>query len=84
MRKRKIIRIILAVALLLFLIIGVPIAINECYEANCGYLKVWSKSDILNYYGIILGSTVTVAVFVITVRFTKKRLITDLRNRKKP
>ena len=30
-----------------FLIVGIPIIINECYKANCGYITVWDGSDVL-------------------------------------
>ena len=43
----------------LFLIVGVPIIINELYKRP-GYVTMWSAADMLGYYGTILGTVVTV------------------------
>lgn len=48
MSKRKIIKNLLWVIIgAVFLIAGIPIIINECYKANCGYLTVWDGADML-------------------------------------
>ena len=57
-----------------FLIIGIPIIINECYKANCGYITVWDGSDVLGYYGTILGSVIAVISIIVTITFTKKQI----------
>ena len=36
----KVIKIILSIIAAIFLIVGIPIIINECYKANCGYITV--------------------------------------------
>ena len=56
-----------------FLVVGVPIIINECYKANCGYKTVWDGSDVLGYYGTILGSAIAVFSIIVTIAFTKHR-----------
>ena len=33
----KVIKIILGIIAAISLIVGIPIIINECYKANCGY-----------------------------------------------
>ena len=53
------------------LIVLIPVVINELYKMNTGYITMWGASDVLNYYGAILGSLVTVGALVITIIFTK-------------
>ena len=43
--------ILLAIAGTLFLIVGVPIIINELYKRP-GYVTMWSAADVLAYYGV--------------------------------
>ena len=57
-----------------FLIVGIPVIINECYKANCGYITVWDSSDVLGYYGTILGSVIAVISIIVTITFTKKQI----------
>ena len=67
----KIFLIILGVGILIF---GIPIVINECYKANCGYSTAWDASATLGYYGTILGAIITVVSLVATISFTKKQI----------
>ena len=60
-----------------FLIVGIPVIINECYKANCGYITVWDGSDLLGYYGTILGSVIAVISIIVTIAFTKKQIQRD-------
>lgn len=73
----KAFKIIFCITVTIFLIAGIPIIINECYKANCGYITVWSGADVLGYYGAILGSTIAVATLAITIVFTKKQIQRD-------
>ena len=73
----KVIKIILGIIAAIFLIVGIPIIINECYKANCGYITVWDGADVLGYYGAILGSIIAVATLAITIVFTKKQIQRD-------
>lgn len=73
----KAIKIFFCIIIATFLIVGVPIIINECYKANCGYITVWCGADVLGYYGAILGSTIAVATLAITIVFTKKQIQRD-------
>ena len=57
-----------------FLVVGIPIIINECYKADCGYITVWDGSDVLGYYGTILGSVIAVISIIVTIAFTKKQI----------
>ena len=77
MKIKRIIKIILAVAIVIFLVVGIPILINECYKSNSGYITVWDGADVLGYYGSILGSVIAVATLAITIIFTKKQIQRD-------
>lgn len=70
-RVVKIISIVLAILVLVF---GVPIIINECYKADCGYATKWDASVMLGYYGAILGSLATIVTVIATILFTKKQI----------
>ena len=74
MKIKRIAKIVLITLGAIFLIIGVPIIINECYKANSGYTTVWDGADALGYYGSILGSIIAVATLAITIIFTKKQI----------
>lgn len=77
MKIKRIAKIVLIVLGATFLIIGVPIIINECYKANFGYNTVWDGADVLGYYGAILGSVIAVATLAVTIIFTKKQIQRD-------
>lgn len=77
MKTKRIVKIVLVVLGAIFLIIGIPIIINECYKANFGYTTVWDGADALGYYGSILGSVIAVATLAITIIFTKKQIQRD-------
>lgn len=74
--KRKSIIVIIALACLLFLVVGVPVIINECYKTG-GYITLWQAEDVLSYYGTILGAIVSVAVLAATILFTRKQIHHD-------
>ena len=74
MKTKRITKIVLIILGAIFLIIGVPIIINECYKANFGYNTVWNGADVLGYYGAILGSVIAVATLAVTIIFTKKQI----------
>lgn len=77
MKIKRIAKIVLIILGAIFLIIGVPIIINECYKANLGYTTVWNGADALGYYGAILGSVIAVATLAITIIFTRKQIQRD-------
>lgn len=72
MIRRIIIAIFLLISILAFAV-GVPLAINECYKVG-GYITLWNASDVLAYYGALLGSATAVAVLAGTIVFTRKQL----------
>ena len=57
MKIKKAVKIVLIVLGAIFLIIGVPIIINECYKANSGYTTVWMEQmrlDTMVLFGDLL------------------------------
>ncbi len=74
MKKRQVGKWILLVMGAMFLVVVVPIIINESYKAKNGYMTMWGPADVLSYYGIILGSLITILALTITIRFTKKQI----------
>lgn len=71
------IKIILGIVASIFLVVGIPIIINECYKANYGYITVWNGADVLGYYGTIVGSAIAVITLAVTIIFTKKQIQRD-------
>ena len=55
--KKKILIVISVLAGLLFLIIGIPVIINECYKVG-GYITLWNAEDVLSYYGAIIAAII--------------------------
>lgn len=72
--RRKAINISIAILFLAVLLIGIPIGINECYKADTGYMTKWGASELLSYYGTVLGSIIAVVVFAATIIFSKKQI----------
>lgn len=59
---KKIIITIVLIILLLIIVFVIPIAINESYMRNSGYMTVWSGADVLSFYGSIIGTIGTLAL----------------------
>lgn len=57
----------LIIALIPFLIVGVPLLINRCYISNDGYLTVWGGEYVLQYFGAVLSFLGTVVLGAIAV-----------------
>jgi len=58
---------VIGVAILgIFLIVGIPIFINELYNKG-GYVTHWGAADVLGYYGSVLGGVITFLVFWIAI-----------------
>lgn len=71
---KRVLKIILGILVISAFLVGIPIVINECYKANCGYSIAWDASAMLGYYGTILGAIITVVTLVATITFTKKQI----------
>lgn len=65
--------VLVAVVIAIILIFGIPILINECYKHG-GYITMWEAADVLSYYGAILGASIAVGTFAITILFTQKQI----------
>lgn len=64
-----------------FVLVGIPILINECYKAGGGYITMWDASDVLSYYGTVVGAIVGVLGVYLTVCVSNKNYRDDARNR---
>ena len=71
---KRVLKIILGILVISAFLVGIPIVINECYKANCGYSTEWDAAAILGYYGTVLGAIITVVTLVATITFTKKQI----------
>lgn len=58
--------------LLTFLLIGIPLIINELYKMDCGYKTVWDAADVLAYYSVILSGIISICALYVTIIFTRK------------
>ena len=56
-----------------FILVGIPILINECYKAGGGYITMWEASDVLSYYGTVVGAVIAVATIAITISLTESK-----------
>lgn len=57
-----------------FVIVVIPIIINELYKCDFGYETIWDAADVLAYYGSILSGIITVLTVIITITFTSKQI----------
>lgn len=74
-KMKKAVYVAIAVLGTLFFVIGVPLIINASYQCDTVIIITqWGAEDVLNYYGAILGSFVTIAGLAITIWFTKKQI----------
>ena len=73
MKDKTAAKIILYSVIAIALMVGVPLIMNESYKMNSGYVTCWDASDVLSYYGTILGATATIIAVILTIRFSKKQ-----------
>lgn len=81
--KKKILIVISVLAGLLFLIIGIPVIINECYKVG-GYITLWNAEDVLSYYGAIIAAIIGIIGVYLTVYISNKNYRDDVRSRVLP
>lgn len=81
MKKNRLILLALAGIVLLLLIVGVPVVINELYKRNSGYMTIWGAADVLSYYGMIIAALVGVGGVYFTVYVSTRQYREDARNR---
>ena len=77
MKKKKCLIVLVVTVIVLMLVIGIPLIINELYKMGPGYITVWSGADMLSFYGTMLGTGATILAMVITITFTRKRIIRE-------
>lgn len=73
----------LCTIIMLYLIIGVPFQINECYKAG-GYITKWNAADVLSYYGTIIAAIIGIFGVYLTVHISNKNYRDDARSRVLP
>lgn len=73
----------LCTIIMLYLIIGVPFQINECYKAG-GYITKWNAADVLSYYGTIIAAIIGIVGVYLTVHISNKNYRDDARSRVLP
>lgn len=77
MKKKKWLIVLVVTVIILALVIGVPLVINELYKKGPGYITVWDGADVLSFYGTMLSTCATVLALVITIVFTRKQISRD-------
>ncbi len=55
----------------------VPLIINECYKVPNGYVTVWDGAEVLAYYGLLLGSIITIVTLVKTIQFNRNQILEE-------
>lgn len=74
MKKKKWLIVLVVTIIILALVIGIPLGINELYKKGSGYITVWDGADVLSFYGTILGSTITIIALIVTLISTRKQI----------
>lgn len=60
-----------------FLVVGVPILINESYIPSGGYITKWGAADVLSYYGTLLGALATIIALYFTIKSTRTQITSE-------
>lgn len=74
MKRTKTIKIILSIFVALLLVVAAPVIISVCFSAGNNNQSPLRASDILGYYGTILGAVVTIGALIATILFTKRQI----------
>lgn len=75
---------ITCILIVLVLIVGVPVIINELYRQNRGYITIWGAPEVLSYYGTILAAGGGAVGVFFTVRYSQKQYREDARQQIMP
>lgn len=76
---------ILTALVLLVVIVGVPLLINQAYKSGTIiYITKWEASDVLAYYGAVLASAGAAIGVYISIRAANKNYQDDVRTRTLP
>lgn len=65
---------VLLIILLFFVIVGIPIIINEMYKSENGYTTLWGASEVLSYYSAILSGLITIGALIATIRYNNNNM----------
>lgn len=84
MKKKKWLIVLVVTVIILALVIGVPLAINELYKKGPGYITVWDGADMLSYYGTLLGACGAVIGVYWSIHAAQKNYREDVRTRVLP
>jgi|GEM_PF-5106367 len=80
-RLKIILLLILAVIIFLSLAIAGPYAIDKAYDWPCKmFFTSWESSDVLAYYGTLLGASATITAVILTIKFTRESAEKDRKN----
>ncbi|MCD7888399.1 MAG: hypothetical protein LUG23_00480 [Oscillospiraceae bacterium] len=77
----KWLKIVGVIVIAIVLVFGIPILINESYKANCGYVTMWSASDMLAFYGAILAAILAGIGVYVSIWYSNKNYREDVRAR---
>lgn len=69
---KKVIIYALVILLLIFLICGIPLIINESYKTSGGYITVWNGADVLAFYGAIFSALGSIVLGIVAWRQNKR------------
>ena len=82
--SNKLVRVLGLLLLALFLIIGVPVIINELYKLDCGYVTKWDAGTVLSYYGAVLAAIGAAIGVYWSIQQSQKQYREDARQRIMP
>lgn len=78
----------LSLIILIFLIVLIPVIINEVYKAGKGYKTLWEAKDVLGFYSVILSGIITFIALYVTInhsnRITKNQTLITMSLIKQP
>ena len=77
--RKSLIRWALLAVIVLGIIIGGPIIINEFYRNNSGYMTIWGVADVLTYYGAIIAASGAAIGVYCSIRYSHKQYREDKR-----
>lgn len=68
-----------AMLFFLLLVVGIPIAINEAYKVDEGYITMWGAADVLSFYAVILSGIISISALIATIYHSKRETDRQLR-----
>lgn len=84
MKKKKWLIVLVVTIIILTLVIGIPLGINELYKEGPGYITVWDGANMLSYYGTLLGACGAVIGVYWSIHAAQKNYREDVRARVLP